>query len=149
MKISVYVGAITIVVLTILYFTLQPQEQNTVQQEDVTIEDSQTDDIGRISKPEPTTVPASAKLKADTFTGTLEKVDTGCFFDGECFIEVNGKHITVLMGWNGNAVGSVIGADGIGGLEAFIGKEVEVYAQDKSDGTYTLYGSEGFYVKPL
>jgi len=76
-------------------------------------------------------------------------VDTGCFADGECYIEVDDKHITLLTGMrlNPQEVGTIIGADGIGGLESFIGKQIEVYAQDNSDGTYTLYGSEGFYVK--
>jgi hypothetical protein len=50
------------------------------------------------------------------------------------------------MGWSRDTVGSIQGADSIGDLEKFIGKDVEIYAQDKGDG-YTLYGSEGFYVK--
>lgn len=87
------------------------------------------------------------KLKADTFVGTLEKVDVGCFADGECYVEVDGKHVTALMGWSQNTVGSVIGVEGFGDLESHIGEKVEVYAQDNSDGTYTLYGSEGFYIK--
>ncbi len=89
------------------------------------------------------------KLKADVFIGTLEKVDTGCFADGECFVEVEGKHVTVLMGWNQETVGSVTGVSDFGSLENYIGKKFEVYAQQKEDGTYTLYGSEGFYVKPI
>lgn len=89
------------------------------------------------------------KLKADTFIGILQRVDTGCFADGECFVEVDGKHITTIMGWSRDVVGSVIGVDGFGDLENHIGKKVEVYAQDNGDGTYTLYGSEGFYVKLL
>jgi hypothetical protein len=50
-------------------------------------------------------------------------------------------------GWSRETVGSVQGVEGFGDLQNFIGKEVEVYAQDKGDGTYTLYGSEGFYLK--
>lgn len=91
----------------------------------------------------------AGKLKADTFTGILQRVDTGCFADGECFVEVDGKHITTTIGWSRGVVGSVIGVDGFGDLENHIGKKVEVYAQDNGDGTYTLYGSEGFYVKLL
>ena len=91
----------------------------------------------------------STKLKADTFTGTLEDVDTGCFADGECFVVVDGKHVTVLMGWSRDIVGSVEGVQGFGDLESYLGSEVEVYAQVKGDGTYTLYGSEGFYVRLL
>lgn len=91
--------------------------------------------------------PTSGKLKAANFSGELEEVNTGCFADGECYVVVAGKHITVLRGWSRDTVGTVQGVEGIGDLEAHIGAEVEVYAQDLSDGTYTLYGSEGFYVK--
>lgn len=87
------------------------------------------------------------KIKADVFSGKLEEVNTGCFADGECFVVVSGKHITALMGWSRDTVGKILGVDGFGDLENYIGKEVEVYAQDKGDGTYTLYGSEGFYIK--
>lgn len=89
------------------------------------------------------------KIKAEVFSGKLEEVNTGCFADGECYVVVGGKHVTTLMGWTQTTVGSVIGVEGFGDLEGHIGKEVEVYAHDKGDGTYTLYGSEGFYVKLL
>lgn len=85
---------------------------------------------------------------AETFSGTLTEVNTGCFADAECSVTVDGKHVTVLKGWNRDIVGSVIGGDNsIGGLEAHIGSEVEVYAQKLADGTYTLYGDTGYYVK--
>ena len=139
MKNMVIIGAGVIAALLVLYFML-PSDRTSVREvvknevQDNTKQDEQT---------------GSVKLKADTFTGTLEEVNTGCFADGECFVVVDGKHVTVLMGFSQETVGSVTGVNGIGGLEAFIGQEVEVYAQDNSDGTYTLYGSEGFYVKPL
>jgi len=91
----------------------------------------------------------SGKIKANVFTGTLEKVDTGCFADGECYVEVDGTHVTAIMGWSRETVGSIQGVEGFGDLESFIGKKVEVYAQEKTDGSYTLYGSEGFYIKLL
>jgi hypothetical protein len=53
------------------------------------------------------------------------------------------------MGWSQDTVGTIIGVPGFGDLEGFIGKPVEVYARDNADGTYSLYGSEGFYVKVL
>ncbi len=99
-----------------------------------------------ITTPVSTSTPGE-KLKADVFSGKLEEVNTGCFADGECYIVVGGKHVTVLMGWSQEIVGSIVGADSIGDLESHIGKDMEVYAQDKSDGTYTLYGSSGFYAK--
>ena len=87
------------------------------------------------------------KLKVANFSGPLEEVNTGCFADGECYVVVDGKHVTAIMGWSQETVGSVQGVEGFGDLENHIGKEVEVYAQDTGDGKYTLYGSEGFYIK--
>jgi len=87
------------------------------------------------------------KLKAANFSGKLEEVNTGCFADAECYVVVDGKHVTAIMGWSQETVGSVQGVEGFGDLENHIGKEVEVYAQDTGDGKYTLYGSEGFYIK--
>ncbi len=109
------------------------------------------------------TGPSDARLADDTdgeevvveqnpmkFTGTLEKVDVGCFADGECYVEVGGKHVTVLMGWSRNTVGTVIGGDNsIGGLEAFIGKQVDVYAHQVDGATYTLYGDAEYFVKVI
>ncbi len=89
------------------------------------------------------------KIKADVFIGTLDAVDTGCFADGECFVEVGGKHVTAIMGWSQETVGTIQGADSFGDLEKYIGKQVEVYAHVLEDGSYTLYGSEGFYIKLL
>jgi hypothetical protein len=105
-------------------------------------------ETGRMGAPG-TPQPPVGKVKADMFTGILEKVDVGCFADGECFVIVDGKHITAIMGWSQEIVGSVQGVAGFGDLESHIGEKVEVYAQEKIDGTYTLYGSEGFYVKTL
>jgi hypothetical protein len=87
------------------------------------------------------------KLKVANFSGPLEEVNTGCFADGECYVVVDGKHVTAIMGWSQETVGSVQGVEGFGDLENHIGKEVEVYAQDSGDGKYTLYGSEGFYIR--
>jgi hypothetical protein len=89
------------------------------------------------------------KLKAAAFTGKLEEVNTGCFADAECYVVVDGKHVTAIMGWSQETVGTVEGVAGFGDLESHIGEQVRVYAQDKGDGTYTLYGSEGFYIRLL
>jgi hypothetical protein len=104
--------------------------------------------VARIVAPD-TTDKYTGKLKAATFTGKLEKIDTGCFADGECFAVVDGKHVTVLRGWSQEPVGTVQGMMSFGDLEKSIGMNVEIYAQDLSDGTYTLYGSTGFYLKLL
>lgn len=92
---------------------------------------------------------SNGKLKAAVFHGKLEEVNVGCFADGECYVVVGGKHVTTTLGWRQEVVGTVEGVEGFGDLEQHIGEEMEVYAQDKGDGAYTLYGSAGFYVKLL
>ncbi len=127
--------------------------QNRSPQEDQLPSDTpsggQVDDsgVGRRSAPETGGSGPEVKIKAEIFTGTLEKVDTGCFADGECFVEVGGKHVTALLGWNNETVGTIEGVDSFGDLSSHIGEMVEVYAKDNLDGTYTLYGSDGFYIK--
>jgi len=150
MKLILLAGGGLIVALLIAFFIIEPKETTTLPVINPVTEETTTEN-GRIPNPDNNPAPAQpiGKLKADTFTGTLEKVDTGCFSDGECYVEVDGKHVTVLRGWSQDIVGSVQGTEGIGGLEIYIGKQVEVYAQDLSDGTFTLYGSAGFYIKPL
>ncbi len=85
--------------------------------------------------------------KSGSFRGALEEVNVGCFVDGECYVVVDGVKVTVVRGWSSDTVGKVIGVDGFGDLESFIGEEVEVYAKDMTDGSKTLYGSEDYYVK--
>jgi hypothetical protein len=105
---------------------------------------------GRVANPNTPSAPVQrGKLAADTFTGTLTKVDTACFADGECYIEVDGKHVTAITGWSQEIAGTVQGVPGFGDLESHIGEQVEVYAQRLSPGNYTLYGSEGFYIRLL
>jgi hypothetical protein len=93
--------------------------------------------------------PPSTSLRAEKFVGTLEEVNVGCFADGICSVQVDGKNVIVLQGWSQNIVGSITGVDGIGGLESFIGDEVEVYAQYVSEGQYTLYGDVRYYAAPV
>ncbi len=107
---------------------------------------TQKKDENKVTSPEGENV-EEGKLKVANFSGKLEEVNTGCFADAECYVVVDGKHVTAIMGWSQETVGTVQGVEGFGDLENYIGKEVEVYAQDTSDGKYTLYGSEGFYIK--
>ena len=151
MKNILILGALIIAVMGVILLLAKPKEMsapNTTSESTPAIQETiQTET--ELDTTATTTVPALGKLKADTFTGTLTKVDTGCFSDGECYVEVDGKKITALIGFSRAEVGSVIGVPGFGDLEGYIGKKIEVYAQDNSDGTYTLYGSAGFYIKVL
>jgi hypothetical protein len=90
--------------------------------------------------------PAAVVVASDTFSGRLEAVRTDCFADGECSVVVDGRQVTVLLGFNTETVGSIRGVPSIGDLENVIGQTVLVHAGRKSDGTYTLYGDAGYYV---
>ena len=155
MKNILILGAIIIIVLGLILVLVKPKEMSaptTAENEEPAAEQVTPEDDGMtVTSYSTTTVTTETpgKLKADTFTGTLTKVDTGCFADGECYVEVDGKKVTALVGFSQAIVGSVMGVEGFGDLESYIGKKVEVYAQDNSDGTYTLYGSAGFYIKVL
>jgi len=91
----------------------------------------------------------ATEVKTGIFTGKLEKVDTSCFADGECFIKVDGAHVTALQGWSRETVGSIKGVEAFGDLQNHIGKTVTVYALDLGDSHYTLYGNENYYIKLL
>lgn len=144
MKNILILGGIIIVIMTGVLLFAKPAQTPTIPVINAPIPADQ-----EVSNDDDITPKPAGKLKADTFTGTLTKVDLGCLADGECYVEVDGKKVTVLVGFSTAEVGSVIDVPSISDLEAYIGKPVEVYAQDNSDGTYTLYGSSGFYIKPL
>lgn len=146
------IALVVLIIGTLVYlFMTQNQNQapvNVNTNTDTSADATRPADEGsRVMPPTTTEEQPIEKLKVANFTGTLNKVDTGCFADGECYVLVDGKHVTALMGWSRETVGSVIGVGGFGDLESHIGRKVEVYAQDKGDGTYTLYGNSGFYIK--
>ncbi len=90
---------------------------------------------------------ATINIALGTFSGRLENVNTSCFADGECSVDVGGKHVTLTVGWNKEAVGQIVGAEGIGALERHIGETVHVYARRLSYSKFTLIGSERYYIR--
>ncbi len=122
-----------------------PSEQQPVVVEDVIIPSSKEPNPFLVEEDHDSSHPHSHE-KGVHFHGELQEVNTGCFADGECYVTVDGKKVILLIGWSRETVGSVKGADGIGGLEEFIGTEVEVYAGITESGEYTLYGDENYNV---
>lgn len=98
---------------------------------------------------EETVVEESSSLPAATFSGTLEEVHEGCYVDAECYVVVDGKKVTVMLGWRNEVVGSVQGVSDFGALTGHIGKRMEVYAKKNGNQTYTLYGDARYYVRLL
>ncbi len=84
---------------------------------------------------------------AQTFSGVLTAVNTGCFSDGVCFAIVADKKVVLLIGRYQGPLGKIIGAESIGDLEARIGELATVYAVKDADGNFTLLGSEKYYLK--
>jgi hypothetical protein len=104
-----------------------------------------------LGKTATTTKAAPSSPISTTFKGVLQSVNTGCFADGECFVIVEGKHVTVLMlsrGMQQTApVGIVEGVPSFGDLTSHVGATVEVRAALQSDGSYTLYGDPTYHIK--
>lgn len=138
-----------IVIIVLLLLAGGAYWYTVADKEEVVVSENTNGDNTRLSSPDQSEpVPVSeGKLKAATFSGKLEEVNVSCFADGECYVVVDGKHVTTTIGWSQQTVGSVQGVESFGDLQKHIGEQVEVYAKDNNDGTYTLYGSEGFYVK--
>lgn len=97
--------------------------------------------------PEGTVAPAPSKPA--TFSGKLESVNTGCVGGGrgECFVMVDGKRVVVVPNAPADLTGVIVGVPTFMDLAGKIGSTVEVYAMEKSTGTYSLYGSNQFYIK--
>ncbi len=89
------------------------------------------------------------------FTGTITEVNTGCWSDGTCSLRVDNTWIITEYGGltpNGPTLpeGKLIGFSFRNDVHTYIGRMVEVYAKDMSDGkTLTIYGSPNYYVKLL
>jgi hypothetical protein len=125
-------------------------ESDVVRETDTELTDPIEEYEGRrMANPNIPTNGPDETLATDVFTGTLTRVDTGCFADGECYVKVDGNHVTAIMGWSQETVGTVQGVPGFGDLESHIGEQVEVFAQRLAPGNYTLYGSEAFYIRLL
>lgn len=143
------VCALTIAALT-GYFSLPPDNPGAGGAVSGSTGDSPAGVAGRDARgivDLPSPADASTPIRTATFTGMLERVDTGCFADGECYVIVDGRHVTAIMGWNGSTVGRVIGVEGFGDLESKLGQPVQVFARQLDDGSFTLYGDEAYFIK--
>lgn len=132
-----------LIVITVGYMIVS--KQNTAEAPDVV----NTTDTNRVDPTYSTSTDGKQAPPQNpvSFSGTLEEVNIGCFADGECYIMVDGKHVTTLWGWTNEIVGSVKGVEGFGDLEQHIGKTVKVYANETDPGNFTLYGSADYYVE--
>lgn len=141
---NTYTTGIGVVVLILLigagFFIFNGKSEVIMDSE---LRDTTTEETPVTEEEETPTTQTEGKLKVVNFVGVLTEVNTGCAYDAECYVIVDGKHITTMRGWSRD-IGGTADLDILG---ANIGQNVHVYAQDLGDGTYTLYGSEGFYVR--
>lgn len=87
-----------------------------------------------------TATPATTEVK---FSGIVGKVDTGCYADGVCFMEVDGRRVIFGMGWSREDWGQVAPREPI---ESYVGRRVEVYCGVR-DGECSLVGKNAYYVR--
>ncbi len=91
-----------------------------------------------------------AETRAETFSGLIESVDTGCFVDAVCSVTVGGKKVIIVTGGRmmggEQEVGTLKRIDSISDFEKHIGQTATVYAAKTPEGDYTLYGSKLYYV---
>jgi hypothetical protein len=151
---SIILGAIFVGRSTLLKKDLKPAfEENTVPLDEGSSSEVVTDLASGENPLEFVSVPgpdADDPVGTEVFIGQLQALDTGCFADGECFVIVDGKKITTMLGGRGVSqenLGSVKGLDSFIALFDYIGTFVEVKALKQDDGNYTLYGSKDFYIK--
>lgn len=81
--------------------------------------------------------------KGVVFSGEYQEYNTGCFADGICSIVVDGREVITISGRKPGPVGIFENPD------LPFGTLLEVHAKQLQDGTYTLYGSEQYYVKAI
>jgi hypothetical protein len=78
------------------------------------------------------------------FTGVVDSIDTGCYADGECSMQVDGKKVVWLRGWSRATWGSVQQPPDVG---EYVGKRVEVWCKVENDYC-TLEGNAGYFIRP-
>ena len=88
-------------------------------------------------------VPIATEQNPETFIGSYENYKTDCFFDGTCAAIIDGKEVITITGWSQQISGTFENPD----LD--FGTKLEVYANKIDDTTYTLYGSEDYYIKEI
>jgi hypothetical protein len=79
----------------------------------------------------------------ETFTGMYQDYNTGCFSDGTCAAIIDGKTVITIIGWSRDTSGIFEDPD------LPFGTQVEVFANKIDENTYTLYGSEDYYIKEI
>lgn len=78
------------------------------------------------------------------FVGTVESIDTGCYADGECSMQVDGKKVVWLRGWSRATWGQVQQPPDVG---EYVGKKVEVWCKVEEDHC-TLEGNASYFIRP-
>jgi hypothetical protein len=78
------------------------------------------------------------------FTGTVDSINTGCYADGECSMQIDGRKVVWLRGWSRATWGSVQQPPDVG---TYVGKRVEVWCKVEEDHC-TLEGNAGYFIRP-
>lgn len=84
-----------------------------------------------------------AEQNPEIFTGSYDNYKTDCFFDATCSAIIGGKEVITILGWSREISGTFEDPD------LPFGTQLEVYANKIDDMTYTLYGSEDYYIREI
>ncbi|GEM_PF-1180789 len=131
-------GIIILILAAVFFFSIYAGSAPQVAPEQVAPEN--------VEQPSPTQETPVVTQDRNVFTGTLESIHEGCYYDASCYAVVSGVQVTVLTGRRQEEVGSVVGVASFGDLKKYIGSQVEVYAKPTEKG-YTLYGSKDYYLR--
>jgi hypothetical protein len=77
------------------------------------------------------------------FTGTVDSIDTGCYADGECSMQVDGRKVVWMRGWSRSTWGQVQQPPDVG---TYVGKRVEVWCRVEEDHC-TLEGNAAYFIR--
>ena len=78
------------------------------------------------------------------FVGTVDSIDTGCYADGVCSMQVDGKQVVWMRGWSRATWGQVQQPPDVGD---YVGKQVEVWCKVEEDHC-TLEGNAAYFIRP-
>lgn len=96
----------------------------------------------------PTTIADQLPEGSTVFSGTVNEIDVGCYADGICKINVDGKWVEFGRGWYQGPSGQFIGFSNIDDISGKM-VEVRVLPAEFEGYDYTILGDERLYIKAI
>lgn len=80
--------------------------------------------------------------------GKVSSIDTGCFQDGICSMQVGKTKVIWGRGWDTRPRGQLMGINGDLEVSKYQNREVEVFGKDLGN-IVEIIGDNKYYIKPL